>query len=91
MGIGVAAADDDSKKRRQTPNTVLECEGIFGPMVIKTAAIRDDIDTSQCIPGECGTCIGSLEEQGCVVLDLRGPFFEGGERRFSFVLSCAKP
>ena len=91
MGTGVVAADDDSKKRRQTPNTVLECEGIFGPMVVKTAAVRDGIDTSRC--GECGTCIASLEAQRCVVLDLRGPVYEEGERRTSvvFVMSCPKP
>ena len=95
MGIGVAAADrDDSKKRRQTPDSVLTCTGDFGLIRPQAITVPAAIDTTgACDTDRCSECLRSLENQGCVVVDFE--LFKPQEAftgtSLVYVLSCEKP
>ena len=100
MGIGGAVADDDSKKRQQNPESIVNCGGSAGMYTVVAITTPEPINVEQCDPraqSPCAPCIRSLENQGCKVLDLTvtevipiptGGFIDPGA---IFVLSCEKP
>ena len=94
MGIGGAAADDDSRKRQQRPDSMVACIS-FGQFFVDGISLPDSIDASACRPGgvtdKCASCIRSLENQGCSVLDLVVPVVETRGYQSVYVLSCERP
>ena len=100
IGIGGAAAGDDSKKRKQKPDSIVNCGGSAGIYSLVAITTPESINVVKCDPlasSPCAPCIRSLEEQGCKVVDLTvtqviplptGGFIDPGA---IFVLSCAKP
>ena len=81
VGIGeAAAADDESRKGQQRPDSIVTCQGSAGGYVpINVTTITElnlvyctssfDRSTDPVIPG-CSSCVRSLEKQGCKVLDV---------------------
>ncbi len=83
MGAGVEAADgDDSRKRQQTPESIVICgdQGFIQQppndlprtrLGVQTITTPESIALERCDRGvSCAPCIRSLENQGCTVLDL---------------------
>ena len=94
MGVGGAAADDDS--RQQKPDSIVHCLGdIFGPdYSVVNSTVPASVNLDQCVrgvSGACSPCIRSLEEQHCKVVDVIvvGPVEHS--LPVTFLLSCAKP
>ncbi len=96
MGIGVAAADDDSKKRQRKPNSIVTCVAV-GPFYgVGSRTAPASVNLDQCSGPvapeiDCSPCIRSLENQGCKVVEAITNFEPQGSLRVNFLLSCAKP
>ena len=81
VGIAGAAADDDeSRKRQQSPDSIVTCQGSAGGYVPINVTTSTELNLVHCtssfdrsadpvIPG-CFSCVRSLEKQGCKVLDV---------------------
>ena len=110
LGIGVAAADDDSRKRQQKPESIVTCRGSAGDFDVINRTTPSSIALDECSAGRddplvrdpCAPCIRSLENQGCMVVDVivtngaTAPPVRPGDvspedPRATFLLSCAKP
>jgi hypothetical protein len=107
MGLGTAAADNDSKKSQEKPDTIITCEGWAGAYVVINGTAPGSVNAetrSHCVSlsSECSPCIRALENQGCKVVDVvvsngarpetGGPVAVNPEDpRATFLLSCEKP
>jgi len=92
-GIGVAVADDDSKKKRENPDSIVTCFP-NGEYRVSAASVPDSINSDQCpgfLASACSPCIRSLEKQGCKVLDVIVSVVEGSDPQATYSLSCKKP
>jgi len=89
------SANKPVKKFVRSPESILTCwRG-----TVSTYSTPQSIDVSQCpewAPNSCATCIVSLEDQGCRIIDavVRDPFSEGTVEflgDITYLLSCIKP
>jgi hypothetical protein len=95
MGIGGgAAADDDSIKSQQKPDSIVSCFP-NGKYRVNASSVPASINSNECagfLQSECSPCIRSLEKQGCKVLDAVVTVTEVSDSPLStFLLSCKRP
>lgn len=110
MGISAAAADNASGNGQQNPDSIVTCSGEAGDFVVINRTTPTFLALDECSAGRedplvrdpCAPCIRSLENQGCMVVDVivtngaTAPPVRPGDvspedPRATFLLSCAKP
>ena len=80
----------------QSPESVVTCGVNLGDF-ISIASVPETINVEQCTPWEdsCATCVISLENQGCGVVDVVVTHFREPESAVvtgtTYLLSCVKP
>ena len=101
---GVSA---DTGVTKHKPESILTCIGNngVGPYSVWAPSIPSELDAGQCRtrdivqpPDLCSACIGSLETQGCKIIDVdvvhvdvEDPNTFGGATKVTYLLSCSKP
>ena len=101
---GVSA---DTGVTKHKPESILTCianNGV-GPYSVWSPSAPSEINTDLCRTREvvqpadlCSACIGSLEAQGCKIIDVdvvhvdvEDPNTFGGATKVTYLLSCSKP
>jgi hypothetical protein len=102
-----SGASADKGVTKHKPESILTCianNGV-GPYSVWSPSIPSEISTDQCRtreivqpPDSCSACIGSLEAQGCKIIDVDvvqvdvdDPATVGGATKVTYLLSCSKP
>ena len=101
---GVSADTGVTKQKPESILTCIDSNGV-GPYSVWAPSTPAEINTDQCRtrdivqpPDLCSACIGSLEAQGCKIIDVdvvqvdveqnSGGF---GATKVTYLLSCSKP
>jgi len=85
-------ADDHKSKRQKSPESIVTCADQGGNEVAM-AQVADAISVESCTPFEdqCAFCIGSLENQGCKIVDVVVTHVPPFNTMATYLLSCTSP
>ena len=102
---GVSADTGVTKQKPESILTCIDSNGV-GPYSVWAPSTPAEINTDQCRtrdivqpPDLCSACIGSLEAQGCKIIDVdvvqvdveQNSDTVGGATKVTYLLSCSKP
>lgn len=99
--VSGVSADKDSGKH--SPESIVACLG-GGNLLVLHRSIPESINVEQCklwapdqVPDPCASCITSLENQGCKIIDVvvtniaRDPNVGNFDLAATYMMSCVKP
>ncbi len=94
LAAGNSVAGMSSARDAPSPESTVTCGGVGfdWPYGVIGKSVADTVSTEQC-NGSCASCITSLENQGCKVVDtvVAEPALEGWTMTIIYQLSCVSP